>query len=334
MADPKVSVVLPVYNAEKTLRRAVESLLAQTFEDFDLWIVDDCSTDRSLDTIADLVGEDRVRLSLMPEHSGVVAAATLGVVASGGQFIARMDADDVCHPERLAKQVAMLEADPDLASVGCGVRIVGGGEGFERYAEWLNALTTPEDIAAQRFIESPVANPSAVFRRSAFEQAGGWRETEWAEDYDLFLRMLDAEMRISKVPDILLDWQDCSTRLTRTDERYSQDSFLRAKAHYLAKLQFVREGGVRICGAGPIGKRIARFLRHEGIAVHAFHEVHPRRIGERIGDVPVYDQSELSAADGASVVLSAVGIHGVREDVRRIVGALDYKEGVDFFCVA
>ena len=122
MADPKVSVVLPVYNAEKTLRRAVESLLAQTFEDFDLWIVDDCSTDRSLDTIADLVGEDRVRLSLMPEHSGVVAAATLGVVASGGRFIARMDADDVCHPERSPATIEFQERWP--RSCRCHLRVL------------------------------------------------------------------------------------------------------------------------------------------------------------------------------------------------------------------
>ncbi|MEM7145009.1 MAG: glycosyl transferase, partial [Verrucomicrobiota bacterium] len=217
---------------------------------------------------------------------------------------------------------------------GGGVKITGEpGEGFREYERWINSLREPDAIAAARFIESPMVHPSVVMRREVVEAVGGYRDVGWAEDYDLWLRMLERGCRFAKVGEVLLEWRDGAERLTRSDERYSQENFLRAKAHFLGRMEAVRGRGVAIAGAGPIGKRLGGYLRDEGARVELFYDVHPRRIGERIGGVPVRDSEEL-AGPGGAILLGAVGIRGERETVRSVAVGAGYVEGVDFFCVA
>ena len=329
-----ISVVITARDAEETLGEAVGSCLQQSHSDFELVLVDNGSSD-STRTIMDAIADPRVRvLSCGGSH---VEAHRLGVAESSGEFIARMDADDVAHPDRLARQIEMLAGEAALSACTCNVRVCARGrpigKGFLDYVDWLNGLLTAEDITRERFIESPVVHPAAMMRRQALVSVGGYQEVGWAEDYDLWLRFLDAGHRIGKVPEVLFDWYDSDTRLTRTHQRYSQEQFLKAKAHYLAKILAVRTGGVEICGAGPIGKRIGRLLIGEGIRVEAFYEVNPRRIGETIAGVPVRDQVELQRRGGA-VVLGAVGLPGARDLIRGLVGELGYIEGEDFFCVA
>ena len=149
-------------------------------------------------------------------------------------------------------------------------------------------------------------------RREALLEAGGYRCCGWAEDHDLYLRLLARGMRFGKVPEVLLDWRDGPGRLTRTHPDYAEAQVWRMKAHHLAQLTKVETQGVVICGAGPIGKRLGRLLRAAGVTVHGFFEVHPRRIGQRIGGVPVAGPEEFGARWREAVLLSAVGVDGGR----------------------
>lgn len=345
MTLPRVSIVLPVRDAEATLPRALESCLAQTYSDFELLVIDDGSRDGSAAVAREAaVSDGRVLLLDAPVPGGLVPALRAGCAAAHGELIARMDADDVAHPERLAEQVRFLDAHPEIAACGCGVRIVRRGErgeplpadpGFQRYEAWINALTAPEAIARDRFVESPLVHPSVVMRRAALEAVGGYRDPGWAEDYDLWLRLLEGDYRLAKVPRVLLEWSDGPARLTRTDARYAPASFLCAKAHYLARLDGVAARGVMISGAGPTGKRLAALLREAGVRVHAFLDPHPRRIGGRIGGVPVLSEEAIPEAGAAAPVqLGAVGQPGGRARVEGLMVARGYQAGVDYFSVA
>jgi len=331
---PDLSVVLPVRNAEHTLGEALESCRGQTFERLELLVVLNGCEDGSAEIAARHAGEDgRVRVLESAAEGGVTEAQRVGVAAARAAVVARMDADDVSHPTRLQKQWALLAADPALAAVGCGVRLIQSeGEGMERYVDWVNSLATPEAVARERFVECPVIQPSMMMRREALELVGGYEETAWAEDHDLILRMLARGLRIGKVEEVLLDWRDGPERLTRSHAMYEEDQVWRMKAHHLARLPQVRERGVVIAGAGPIGKRLGRLLGEEGVGLQGFFEVNVRRIGQQIGGVPVGASEEMGARWREAVLLSAVGVPGGREKVRRLALGVGFEEGEDFWC--
>lgn len=323
--------MLPFRDAAGTLRAALASLLAQEGADFEVLAVDDHSADGSA-AIVEAAGDPRVRLLENAGAPGVVGAANTGIRAARAPWIARMDADDLAAPRRLRRQLDFAAGRPELGVVACEVALLEGrGEGMARYVGWANGLRTPEEIAAARFIESPVVNPGAMVRADWMERAGGYRDVPWAEDHDLWLRLLEAGCRIARVPEVLLEWRDSGGRLTRTDERYGSEARTLMRAHYLARLDVVRERGVVMAGAGPIGKGLARRLRAEGVGVRAFLEVNPRRIGQRIHGAPVLAAESLDP--GRGVLLGAVGVPGGRDRVRRLAREAGFTEGLDFWCV-
>lgn len=335
MMAPRISIVMPYRNAAATLPEALAGVLGQTFQDWELLAVDDHSTDGSAGIVAEWAARDqRVRPLSNAEAPGVVGASVTAVRAANADWLARMDADDISEPDRLAAQWAMAGERPELDVIGCGVAILSPlGEGMVRHVEWVNTLVTPEAIARARFIENPMVHPSALMRRSAVEAAGGYREVPWAEDHDLFLRMLEAGARFGKVGEVLMRWRDSPARLTRSDPRYGDAERQRMRVHYLARLPALRERGVAIAGAGPIGKSLALGLRACGVELRGFFEVHPRRIGETIHGAEVAGLESFGKRWRDAVLLSAVGVPGGREEVAGLAARAGYVEGGDFWCV-
>jgi len=342
MTPPLVSVVMPARNAGATVAAAITSLQRQDLPDIEIVLVDHSSSDETYSLMREkAAGDPRIRLFQC--RGTFVEAANLAWRESSGQLIARMDSDDVAAPERIRLQRDLLLSRPDLAACGTLVRILkrdpdGGFSppdgGYLRYERWINSLVEPGEIAAERFIDSPMPNPTTMVRREVLEAVGGYHDPLWAEDYDLWLRLLEGGFRLGKVPQVLLDWHDTGARSTRTVERYSQTRFQEAKAHYLARLPAVKALGVVVCGAGPIGKEMAALLRRGGICVHAFVEVNPRRIGNLIAGTPVYGTDRVGEFAGKAIPLPAVGRGSGRETLRRDLRAAGFIEGETFFCVA
>ncbi len=338
-----VSIMIPVRNAEATLPLAIQSCLAQTLPDFELVLVDHGSIDRTFSIMKKHARRDsRIRVMKAPPGCGFISALNFLWHESHGALLARMDADDFAYNDRIQQQVRLMREQPELAACGTRVRIrrrasghvVEAEAGYAAYQQWLKSLATAEAIARDRFIDSPLANPSMMIRRSVLEKFDGYLDQPWAEDYDLWLRLLGGGERIGKVDRLLLDWYDSGSRITRNHDRYSQKNFTRAKAHYLARLPQVGEQGVSICGAGPIGKRLARYLIAEGTEIHAFYEVSEKRIGQQIHGIEVRDGNFSFGEAIGTVLISAVGVEGGREKIRVLAGEAGFEEGADFFCVA
>ncbi len=337
---PAVSVLMPCYNAAATLGEALETLERQSLPDFEVVAVDDGSTDQTGQILRDWTRRDRRFRILSRPHQGIIAALNAGLAACRAPFVARMDADDRVHPDRLARQVDFLAQRPEVAVAGC---LVSGfparqvGEGLRLYLRWLNSLVSEADIRREIFIESPFAHPSVMFRREWVEQVGGYQERGWAEDYDLWLRLAQAGARFAKVPEFLLEWRESPWRLTRTAERYSLDNFLRAKAFYLKRGPLVGRETVFIWGAGTAGKRLGRYLQQNGISLTAFVDVDPRKVGRTRRGLPVLSAEELRAWWGrlpGPVLIAAVGARGARPVIRERLSALGLVEGQDWWFAA
>jgi hypothetical protein len=235
-----------------------------------------------------------------------------------------MDADDVAHPERLARQVAALDTAPAIDFLGCRVAVIDDGardnEGMRAYVAWSNTLLTHDAIAADMLVESPLVHPSVLMRATALRALHGYRAFDGPEDYDLWLRALAAGHRFAKVPEVLLDWRDTPSRLSRVDARYAGDRFFALKA--AAVLSATASGDAFVIwGAGPIGKAWARALAGGGRTVRAFVEVDPRKIGQTVHGAPVL-RVEDAGGLGAAVHLAAVGRPDARGRNRAAAAAL------------
>ncbi len=185
---PLVSVVLPVYNSEKYLLEAVESILKQTFGDFELIIIDDGSTDDSA-KILDSINDTRIIRLRNEKNSGLVVSLNHGISVASGKYIARMDADDISMPERLVKQVNFLEAHPDVCVLGTGIytHIEGGSvkDGIVRFP------THDKCIRWMLCFRSAIAHVTAVIRREFLMGDGSYhQQCLYAEDYDLWVRLM------------------------------------------------------------------------------------------------------------------------------------------------
>lgn len=333
---PRLSVLIPVHDAVGTLAAALRTVRWQTFRDWEAVVVDDGSTDGSLELARSLAAEDpRFRVLSRP-HQGLVPALRAGLAECRAALVARMDADDLSRPDRFARQVAWLEACPEVAAVGSLVRVFPMATrtpGMGRYEEWLNALVSSQDIARDLFVESPLVHPSVTFRRAAVEAAGGYRDSGGPEDYDLWLRMWERGAQFAKVPEVLFFWRDHPGRVTRTDPRCHRDRFRDLKIETLFRGVLVPGLPILVWGAGPNGKALCRDLAARGRPAGAFVDSHPGRRGQRIGGLPVLGPDDLPPV-GEATLLSTVGRPLARAEIRRHLQGLGWVEGRDFFCLA
>jgi glycosyltransferase involved in cell wall biosynthesis len=330
----RVSVLLPVYNAEPYLWAALRSLERQTLADFEVIAVDDGSEDASLERLERAAERDARIKVLRPGRIGLVPALNLAREAARAPYLARFDADDAMHPRRLELQAAHLDAHPEIDILGSRVRHFPTPtvlQGNRIYEDWLNSLLTHEEILRDRFVESPVPHPSVMMRASAFDRVGGYRDMGWAEDYDFWLRAAECGLRFEKVPETLLFWRDHPARLTRTDSRTSLQSFLRAKAEFLVRGPLAAPGPFVVWGAGMVGRRLTRLLIQAGRPPIAILDIDPRVIGRTRHGRPIIPVEAFRPK--SAVVLGAVGARGARAQIRERLLGWGLQETHDFWMV-
>lgn len=206
MSAPAISVILPVFNGARFLHGALDSVLSQTFSDFEIVAVDDGSTDRSVEILAEFAAHDsRIRVISRP-NTGIVGALADGCSASRGEYLARMDADDICMPARFACQIAYLRSHSDRVAVGGAVVFT---DPAARPLLRSQLASDHEAIADQLLAGNggALVHPAVMFRRSAVVAAGGYcEEFRHVEDLDLFLRLLD-HGRLANLPETVLHYR-------------------------------------------------------------------------------------------------------------------------------
>jgi len=336
----EISVLLPCWNAETTLDETLNSLLTQTYPDFEIIAVDDGSSDNTLEILKRWAQKDSRIMVLAEPHRGVIGAANRGLEACQGEIILRMDADDRCHPERIEKQRDYLLEHPEVAVASCLVEGFPAGsvsEGFQLYYDWLNSLITHEDITREIFVESPIANPSAAYRKDLACQLGGYQDQGWPEDYDFWLRAYLAGARFAKIPEVLFYWREHPGRLTHQDSRYSVENFLRAKAHYLAQGPARERDAVIVWGAGMTGRRLSKHLERENLPLEAFVDVDQKKIGRTKRRRPIIGVEDLLDLWGKyqnPILLTAVRARSAAPLIRASLEELGLMEGQDWWRAA
>jgi glycosyltransferase involved in cell wall biosynthesis len=331
--DPAmISIVMPVRDAAETVADAVESILGQTHRAWELVAVDDGSMDETRKILETFARSDpRIRVIATPPQ-GIARALQSGCTASRGEWIARMDADDWMHPERLAAQWEFARENPDLGVVSCLVGYGGDAPGYAAHVGWVNGLLTPEQISLRRFVEAPVAHPSVMFSRKLLEEHGGYREGDFPEDYELWLRWLDVGVRFGKLPRELMVWNDPPARLSRNDPRYAVDRFYQVKCRYLACWLRWNVDPARklwLWGAGRITRRRFDSLEGLGFPFEGFIDVDRKKSGMHRDGRRVL-MSDMLPDPNKAFVIVGVGNRGARELIAVDLTSKGWTEGRDF----
>ena len=336
---PRLSVLLPVYNAEKSIINALESIQSQTFKEFECLVLDDGSTDSTSAKVVEFISnDDRFQLISLP-HNGIAHTLNTGINLSKASFLARMDADDISYPTRFEKQYALLTSNPEFDLVSSLVEFGGdkiSAGGYARYVDWINSLITYNDILHNQFIESPIAHPSVMMRAESIKKVGGYRAGDFPEDYELWLRLLAAGIKMIKVPEKLLLWADPPERLSRIDARYRKGAFYETKATYLknwleANNPFFPK--ISIWGAGRVTRRRVDFLLNLGIDVEAWIDVNPKLIGGTINGKPIISPDQISEPNKTFIV-SFVSSKGARSKIETFLKDNGYILGHHYICAA
>jgi len=329
---PAISVLMPVHDARDTVMAAIESVVAQTWEDWELVVVDDGSQDGTTELLQQFAKKEARMVLLRKERGGIAQALQRGCELCRGEFIARMDADDVMDARRLEMQRAFLIENCEAGLVSCRVRFGGTEVGYAAHVEWINALMHHDEMSLRRFVEAPVAHPSVMFRRDLIAKHGGYRDGAFPEDYELWLRWLEAGVRFGKVDAELLTWNDPPDRLSRADARYSVEAFYAMKCRYLKRWIETHAAGreVWLWGAGRITRR-----RFDGISelITGFIDVDVAKRGPHRDGRMVRMADDLPEREGR-VILAGVGARGAREAIYEHLTTRGWCEGRDFLLVA
>ena len=298
-------------------------------------LIDNNSTDGGRELAENLANADR-RIILTEETTqGVVYASNRGAKLARGEYIARMDADDKAERGRLKYQSGYLDFHADCDAVAGLVEHVAHSEktaGFARFVDWSNSIQTFEEIYNNRFIELPVVNPTLMWRRQTSEKHGLYRAGDFPEDYEMILRWLDKGVKIVKIPEVVLQWYDSDTRLTRTNENYSDKAFYKIKSRYLAS--WLKENNpfhplVSVWGASRISRRRARLLEPYGVQLKNYIDTKKNR---QIGSEIIYFRDLPTA--GQIFILSYVRSMNNRDRIRLFLNERGYREGKDFLMIS
>jgi GT2 family glycosyltransferase len=234
-ASPKVTVLIAVHDGEPYVRSALESVLAQTFDDFELLVVDDASSDATVDIVRSL-GDDRIRLLRNERNLGQVPSLNRGLAEAQGEYIARLDHDDWCRPDRLERQAAVLDGEPGVGLVGSWLDLIDeDGHKIGRLHERLDDYVG--FVYATLIMRVYVAHPAAMFRRDAARAIGGYDEsTGPSEDKDLFRRLLLERWDARNVPAPLLSYRKHERQLSQVQSVYQREVDIESQERFLAAL--------------------------------------------------------------------------------------------------
>ncbi len=332
---PLISILLPVHQAATTLPGCLRSIVRQRERRWQCVAVDDGSRDESLSILRAMAQRDRRFQLLARPHSGVVSTLEAGLELCRAPLVARMDADDWMHRDRLAEQLRLLERRPDLSAVGCRVRLFPRralSEGRRAYECWLNEVADAASVRREAFIECPIAHPSLLIRREVLA-AFRYRDVGWPEDYDLVLRLLAAGHDMAVHPRRLLGWRDSPGRLSRTGEAYGIERFTACRAAHLAQTFLAASERYVLWGYGATGRTLRRALLAHGKTPSHIVELHPGRLGQRIHGARVVAPRELAALPPRPLIASVAGA-GPRGLIRRALSQMGFEELRDFVCAA
>ena len=279
-----ISIIMPVKNTSAYLEACLNSVLQQSEPNWELIAVDDHSTDDSKAILHKYAANDARIKVLENTAKGIIPALQLAYNKSSGEFITRMDSDDIMVPEKLATQKQqLLQHGNNHIALGLVKYFSDNemGEGYLKYENWLNELTKNGSNFSDIYKECVIASPCWMVYKTDFEKCGGFDSNIYPEDYDLTFRFYKNGLKCLPSNQLLHLWRDYPERTSRNHEHYAYNSFIELKVHHFLNIDYRINKKLLVWGAGRKGKKVAELLQQSNIPFTWICD-NPKKIGKEI----------------------------------------------------
>ena len=329
-----LSILMPVRDAGAFLEACLKSIRGQSFKDWELIAVDDGSKDDSMRILHEFSEEDeRIRV-YRQAALGIIPALRLAFKQSRGSLLTRMDADDLMHPEKLKALVAAAK------QYGPGHIITGHvqyfhakelGDGYRRYANWLNGLKDGRWPEVYR--ECVIPSPCWLMHRDDLIRAGAFDSDEYPEDYDLCFRCMASGLKVRYAPQAIHLWRDHPERSSRNDPNYADNRFLHLKLHYFLQLSNDKNRELILWGAGKKGKWIARNLKQKNVSF-SWISNNPEKVGKEIYDRRILPEPSIWDNFKSKQLIIAIASPDDQKVIINKLTKANLSSGEDYFFFA
>jgi len=268
--------------------------------------INDNSTDNSLKIVQEFAEKDTRIQVFTNSKTGIIEALRTAYSKSKGNFITRMDSDDIMTPNKLEAMVkSLLESGKGHLAVGQVKYFSDRGisNGYARYEAWLNTLTQSGSNYSEIYKECVIPSPCWMVYREDLDSCGAFKPDRYPEDYDLAFRFYEKGLQCIPCNDLLHYWRDYDTRTSRTSEHYAQNYFLDIKLHYFLELNYDSEKPLVVWGAGNKGKTIAKGLLEKEIDFYWLCD-NPNKIGKHIYEKEMLHYSFLERLQGPQSIIT------------------------------
>ena len=332
MAEPLVSILIPFKNTEAFIAECLNSIFNQTYQNWECICVDDCSTDNSTSIVADFAEKDSRFKLYKNEGVGIIPALRLAFKNCSGNYVTRMDSDDIMVENRLEIMLHNLE------QYGSGHLAIGKvkyfkkeglSDGYSKYEKWLNGLTKTGSNYSEIYKECVIPSPCWMLHRDDFVACGGFSPNRYPEDYDLAFRFYEAKYKVIPCDDILLLWRDYSTRTSRTHQHYAQNYFLDIKVHYFLKLDYDSDRPLTLWGAGNKGKSVAKLLIEKKIPFYWVCD-NSKKIGKHIYGKELFNFNYLEDLKQPQSIITVANTNSQKE-IKSYLNTQQMEPTTDYF---
>ncbi len=335
MNETLVSIIMPVKNTEAYLHECLDSICRESETYWELIAVNDHSTDKSEKILHEFASKDNRIKVFQNKGSGIIEALRLAFSESKGNFITRMDSDDIMHENKIeVLKNNLLQHGEGHVATGLVKYFAEKdvGDGFRKYEAWLNGLTREGTNFSEIYKECVIPSPCWMVYRKDLLECKAFEPNYYPEDYDLTFRFYLNKLQVIPCNEILHYWRDYSSRTSRTDDHYSDNTFLSIKAHYFLKCEHDKNKNLVIWGAGGKGKSLARKLVEQEVPFYWICD-NPKKIGKHIYDQKLMPFNELETIKNAQSIIT-VANPNEQEIIKQYfnkIGAAPMKDYF-FFC--
>ena len=327
-----ISILIPFKNTAAFLNQCLDSILAQTYVNWQIVAINDHSNDNSLSIVESYAKKDsRIQVYTNSEN-GIIPALRLAYQKSTGEFITRMDSDDIMKPNRLEFMVEALKTKGKKHVAIGQVQYFsqrGISDGYSRYEKWLNSLTALGSNYTEIYKECVIPSPCWMVHKDDFEACDAFKPNRYPEDYDLTFRFYEHGLKIIPCNQVLLLWRDYDTRTSRTHEHYAQNYFLDIKLYYFLKLEYKTSRELVVWGAGFKGKKIAKELISKEVDFIWLCD-NPNKIDKEIYGLNMFHFSKIESLRNPQSIIT-VANENAQLEIKTYLNGLGQKAARDFY---